>query len=374
MNTGNNREEQRKRWFLEHVSTQSGKWIVALDVFPFVIGRDEDCNLKLKSKWVSRHHAEIHKSGDLLWIRDLGSTNGTFLNQTQIQKAELLEVGDLICFGKFEFHIRNADSVRHALVEDTIAMDPSEELAYLSSLEPLLRKLLRERTVVPHFQPILSFSDLQVVGYEILGRIGEIELPSNPVELFDVAACLGCASDLSVLFREVGVDVGRQLPGYPLLFANTAPIEMDQITSLVESLEKARQIAPSNRIVLEISEKAVTFTEEMEEFRDRLADLNIGLAFDDFGVGQIRLAELAKAPPDFLKFDMSLIRHIHLAPKRFHQMILTFVKAAQDLGIATLAEGIECPDESETCRQLGFEYAQGFFHGRPSPIDELSIA
>lgn len=359
---------------LEHASDQSAKWIVTLDSFPFVIGRDEDCNLKLKSKWVSRHHAEIHKSGNLLWIRDLGSTNGTFLNQTRIQKAELLEAGDLISFGKFDFQVKSADSVRLALVEDTITMDPSNELAYLSSIEPLFRKLLHERIVVPHFQPILSFPDLQVVGYEILGRIGEIKLPSDPVELFDIAACLGCASELSALFREVGVDVGRQLPGYPLLFTNTAPMEMDQIGRLVESLEKAKQIAPTNRIVLEISEKAVASIEEMEEFRNRLADLNIGLAFDDFGVGQIRLAELAKAPPDFLKFDMSLIRHIHLAPKRFHQMVLTFVKAAEDLGIATLAEGIECSDESETCRELGFSYVQGYFHGRPSPVHELKIA
>jgi len=82
---------------------------------------------------------------------------------------------------------------------------------------------------------------------------------------------------------------------------------------------------------------------------------------------------LAKTPPDFLKFDISLIRHIHLAPKRLHQMVLTFVKAAHDLGIKTLAEGIECHDEGETCRQLGFEYAQGYFYGRPSPIGEFAL-
>ena len=70
------------------------------------------------------------------------------------------------------------------------------------------------------------------------------------------------------------------------------------------------------------------------------------LAFDDFGVGQTRLVELSNTPPDYLKFDISLIRKIHLAPKRLHQMVSTFIKASHDLGILTLAEGIECAEEA----------------------------
>ena len=96
------------------------------------------------------------------------------------------------------------------------------------------------------------------------------------------------------------------------------------------------------------------------------------LAFDDFGAGQTRLAELAKSPPDYLKFDKSLIHQIHLAPGRLHQMLSTFVNAAQDLGIDTLAEGIECSDEAETCRQLGFDFAQGFYYSKPLPIHEIN--
>jgi EAL domain-containing protein (putative c-di-GMP-specific phosphodiesterase class I) len=213
---------------------------------------------------------------------------------------------------------------------------------------------------------------MNVIGYEILGRIGEDDLPDDPVELFNVAAYMGCSSELSVLFRERGVYLGRNLSGSPLLFVNTDPIEMEHIDTLMESLERIHEMDSSNRIVLEISEKAVQNKGEMKQFRDRLAELNIALAFDDFGVGQTRLVELAETPPDFLKFDISLIRRIHLAPKRLHQMVLTFVKAAHDLGIKTVAEGIECHGEGETCRQLGFEYAQGYFYGKPLPIDALA--
>lgn len=371
---GYKRGKDRKRWFLEHVSTAPAKWMVPIQPVPFLIGRDGDCSLTLQSKWVSRHHAAIHRSGDLLWIRDLGSTNGTYVNRKKIQDAELIDAGDIISFGKFEFRIKSVDMSQSGPSDDTFSLDLTEELAHVASLEPLLRRLLSERTVIPHFQPILSFVDSNVIGYEILGRVNAEGLPSSPSELFEAATYLGCASDLSALFREVGLDVGSKLRGSPLLFVNTDAVEMVETDALVESLRRVRAAGPSIRIVLEISEKAIPDTEEMVRFRTNLTALDIGVAFDDFGVGQTRLVELAKTPPDFLKFDISLIHRIHLAPQRLHQMILTFVKAAQDLGIATIAEGIECAEENEACRQLGFEYAQGYYCGRPSPISELAFS
>lgn len=367
-----NPRKKQTRWALEHVSDASEKWMIAIEPFPFTVGRDEDCNLALQSKWISRHHAEIQTSSGLLWIRDLGSTNGTFVNRNLIQESELLEPGDIISFGRSDFCVKKFDSIGSPCAEATTSFD-STELLHMASLVPMLQRLLRERNVIPHFQPILRFPDMHVVGYEVLGRIADDDLPSDPVQLFEVAAYMGCASDLSVLFRETGVDFGKKLPGSPLLFVNTDPAELDQIDVLMESLERTRAMAASNQIVLEINERAVQHPDEMKQFRDRLAALDIALAFDDFGVGQTRLIELAKTPPDFLKFDVSLIRHIHLAPKRLHQMVLTFVKASKDLGIKTLAEGIECHDESETCRQLGFEYAQGYCYGRPAPIGEFAV-
>jgi EAL domain-containing protein (putative c-di-GMP-specific phosphodiesterase class I) len=53
----------------------------------------------------------------------------------------------------------------------------------------------------------------------------------------------------------------------------------------------------------------------LSELRKALRSLNIGLAFDDFGAGQARLVELADAPPDYIKLDISLIRDIDRAPK-----------------------------------------------------------
>jgi EAL domain-containing protein (putative c-di-GMP-specific phosphodiesterase class I) len=155
------------------------------------------------------------------------------------------------------------------------------------------------------------------------------------------------------------------------MFVNSSKFEIYGIGDLLKSMQRIRDIAPSTAVVLEINEKAAADTNELPVLRDSLKKLNMGIAFDDFGVGQTRLVELSKTPPDYLKFDISLIRQIHLAPKRLHQMVSTFIQAAHDLGILTLAEGIECSEESEVCQQIGFDLGQGYFFGKPAPIHAI---
>ena len=368
------KEKDSVKWVLEDVTDSNKEWRVVIERDPFIVGRDEECELKLTDKRISRRHFEIRRGGDLIWIRDLNSTNGTFVNHKKINQAEMLEQGDTICIGKFKFCIKNVKSNYSPIADKTYSMnsmDISQDFKDLEALEPKVRELLIHKDVIPHFQPIVKFSDMEVIGYEILGRISDKHLPSNPSELLELAQAFGYDSELSALFREVGVEFGRYLPGSPVLFVNTTPMEIYKTDDLLKSLKKINDMAPSNRIVVEINEKAITTKNEMSKLRNGLEKLNIGLAFDDFGAGQTRLVELAKAPPDYLKFDASLIHDIHLAPKRLHQMLSTFVKATQDLGIGTLAECIECSEEAKTCQQLGFNFAQGFFYGKPLPITEI---
>jgi EAL domain-containing protein (putative c-di-GMP-specific phosphodiesterase class I) len=362
--------EERIRWCLEAVSDTDKEWMIDIAPVSFIIGRDEECHLTLIDKWISRRHSEIRASGDHLWIRDLGSTNGTLVNNKVIAQAELLEHGDIIAIGRFKFRIKRAEASPNEAAE-TCSMSLSEQTSQFALLQPQLTELIRERNLFPHFQPVLSYSDMKVVGYEILSRVAGKGMSPNISELFEMAEWMGHAAELSTLCREVGVEIGRNLPGEPALFVNTCPSEIYEIDTLIASLKRLHRIAPMNRIVVEINEKAAAGTKEMARLRVGLHELNMGLAFDDFGAGQTRLVELAKVPPDFLKFDISLVRQIHLAPQRLRQMVGTFVKAAQDLGIATLAEGVECSDEAQTCRLLGFDYVQGFLYGKPLPFDEI---
>ena len=113
----------------------------------------------------------------------------------------------------------------------------------------------------------------------------------------------------------MGVRTLAQMGGKELLFVNMHPAEIAG-TQLIHSLRELRDQYPTVSVVLEVHESAVTDPRQMRELRANLISLDMGLAYDDFGAGQARLNELAEVPPDYIKFDVSLIRQIHEAPPR----------------------------------------------------------
>jgi len=121
--------------------------------------------------------------------------------------------------------------------------------------------------------------------------------------LIAVASALNLESELSRIFREEGLNCGRSLPPNCLLFANTHPAEIEEPELLKFSLRELRERAPTRPLVLEIHEAIAAQAHSMRDLRATLDDLNIGLAYDDFGAGQARLHELVEVPPDYLKFD-----------------------------------------------------------------------
>jgi pSer/pThr/pTyr-binding forkhead associated (FHA) protein len=74
----------------------------------FVIGRAEDCDLRLVNQFISRRHAELRQHGDWLHVRDLGSRNGTAVNGQPVEHEVTLDYGDVVSFGVTAFVVRVA--------------------------------------------------------------------------------------------------------------------------------------------------------------------------------------------------------------------------------------------------------------------------
>jgi EAL domain-containing protein (putative c-di-GMP-specific phosphodiesterase class I) len=129
-----------------------------------------------------------------------------------------------------------------------------------------------------------------------------------------------------------------------------------------------RAEAPSQRLTIEIHEAAVTSPEQMRVLRKLLNELDMSVAYDDFGAGQARLQEIAAAPPDYLKFDMAMIRGLDESTLGRQHLVRSLVELVNSLGICAVAEGVESEAEHEVCRELGFQLAQGYLYGRPSAL------
>lgn len=334
---------------------------------PFRVGRRPRLELPLPFGSVSGRHAEIREQDGRLVVRDLGSKNGTWVNRQRVEGETVLQDGDVLHFGQVEFRlvreVMDADSLEQTM-ELTAAASQLPQRLVVGTRE--FQEMMEQRAVRAFFQPIVALPSGERVGYEILGRGAHEGLATSPYELFRIAAALGRESELSRLFRRTGVEAARDLTGTPLVFVNTHPAEMHD-DDFLSSLTRMRELAPDMKLTVEVHEGAVAEPGRMRSLRDRLDELHIGLAYDDFGAGQARLLELVEVPPDMLKFDMSLIRGIDQAPAGKQHMVETLVHMARDLGIPCLAEGVEQDVEARTCTQLGFGYAQGYFFGRPSP-------
>jgi EAL domain-containing protein (putative c-di-GMP-specific phosphodiesterase class I) len=365
-------EVVRGHWYLESFVDGQRTSRVPLMMFPFRVGRRSGIQLTLASDLVSKDHAEIVGDGDRLAVRDLGSTNGTFVNHERVDEAELVE-GDILHFAHFEFRL-----VRGAVDDEGIegvaerATKPVAELllpAQLGHSGRQLKNLIDTGAVRVVFQRIVALPSGEIEAYEALGRGCHPELPEEPIELLRLAVGLGLERDLSRLFRLKTFDALSVHPGVRHFFLNIHPSEL-AAPELVESLRALQKAVPPVRLTLEVHESAVVDPVGIGALRSRLADIGVGLAYDDFGAGQARLLELAEVPPDYLKFDMRLVRGVDKAGPSRRKLLSSLVSVARELQVRTVAEGVETLSEAVVCAEIGFDFAQGFYFGRPTPLGE----
>jgi len=353
--------------FLEHQQKGRPPHRIKLHKFPFRIGRSPRADHVIYSQEVSTLHAEIVRDGDDFVLRDLGSTNGTFVNAERTMQHSL-RAGDIVHIASEEHRFGFTDGPKPDDVESTLAWNPGEARPDMRETHDLGR-VFALRAVSAVFQPIVRLTDGARVAYETLGRVTIEQGRYSIGDTLRIASERGQAARLSRLIREVAVSEMRHLPEKPIsIFFNLHPAEMLDLDEVASELRRvAEALAVDQEAVLEIHESAVTDPKAMRIIRERLRERQIGLAYDDFGAGQSRLMELVEVPPDYLKLDMSLVRDIDRSPKR-QDLVGALVTVMCDLGIEVIAEGIERGEEAETCRQLGCSLGQGYFFGRPAPI------
>jgi len=347
------------------VHSQDRLSMIEIRPLPFRVGRRPALHLTLPVESVSTEHAEFYDEGAGLHLRDLGSTNGTFVNRRRIADVAIQD-GDIVHFADLQFQV---------LASPEATRRPTAVVRALPSPQPLLadtvqlQQLLVKGQVGVAFQPIVELPGGRVTGHEALGRGRNPLLPEGPAELFRTAAAVGVEVELSRLFRRKIAETVAGRRDFPSVFVNTHPAELRQ-AGLVESLAELTARAAHVEFTVEIHEAAIVDVAQVVELKATLREQGIRLAYDDFGAGQARLIELGEAPPDLLKFDIRFIRGVHEAPPSKRRLLRSLVEIVQDLGAEPVAEGVESAEEAAACADIGFTRAQGYFFGRPRPAEE----
>jgi diguanylate cyclase (GGDEF)-like protein/PAS domain S-box-containing protein len=142
----------------------------------------------------------------------------------------------------------------------------------------------------------------------------------------------------------------------------------EELLPLIRREIKSTGIAASS-LIFEITETAaIANINGARQFIDALKSTGCGFALDDFGVGFSSLYYLKHLPVDYLKIDGSFIRNLPNDVSDQH-LVRSMVELAHGLGKQTIAEWVEDEGTLELLRQFGVDYAQGYFLGKPAPID-----
>lgn len=328
------------------------------------VGRRPNNRLCICQRTVSGHHAELSINHDNLILTDLNSTNGTLVNGRRIAGSVQLQDGDIVHFGQVRFSVEQCvpqPSTAGTMGSKTFVAAVPEDAVLYEGFD----RLLNRPDMDPHFQPVVRLSTGHVIGYEILVR-SRIEGLEYPDRIFRIAAMRSSEARLSEVCRSEGLLAAIQIDPGACYFVNTHAAELET-PRLLQSLKDLRHDFPKVRIVLEVHEAAITSVQYLMELSRLLKDLDIQLAYDDFGAGQARLIELFEVPPMYLKFDIKIVRGLEHASALHRASVKALVNMVHDLDVIALAEGVETQQQADICKELGFEMGQGYHFGRPQP-------
>jgi EAL domain-containing protein (putative c-di-GMP-specific phosphodiesterase class I) len=123
---------------------------------------------------------------------------------------------------------------------------------------------------------------------------------------------------------------------------------------------------------LEITETA-TLQDGDQSFKviSDLRELGVGIAFDDFGTGYASLGTLQRYPITTLKIDRGFVRDL-LTKQRDAAITRALIMLSRDIGVTTIAEGIETAEQELTLKMMGCDCGQGYLYGRSMPPSEIA--
>jgi diguanylate cyclase (GGDEF)-like protein len=239
-----------------------------------------------------------------------------------------------------------------------------------------LRHALEHGELTLHYQPKAVLATGKVGHVEALVRW---ERPGHglqpPSEFIPLAERTGLIKQLSVSVLDAALrqlrewaDSGRDLAVAVNLSARNL-LEEDLPETVAGLL--ADHGVPADRLILEITESAIMSDETHSmDVLVRLSELGVCLSIDDYGTGYSSLSRLRRLPVDEIKIDRSFVAHMDR--ERGDALIVqSTVELAHNLGLRVVAEGVETKAIWNALRELGCDYAQGYFLRKPMPPDEL---
>ena len=243
------------------------------------------------------------------------------------------------------------------------------------ALENELRRAIQQNELELHYQPIIDTKTRRICSAEALIRWRHptkgLIAPDNFIPL---AEDTGMIAQIGMWVLRTACTDAATWPAEVKVAVNLSPVQFRK-TNLADAVMTALADAglPPERLEVEITETAlIESAAECLPALHRFKNAGIAIALDDFGTGYSSLSQLTMFPFDKIKIDKSFTQNL---TKRAEcaAIISAALTLAQNLDIATTAEGVETNDQYKLLRLAGVTSLQGYLFQRPCPVSEIDF-
>jgi diguanylate cyclase (GGDEF)-like protein len=274
------------------------------------------------------------------------------------------------------YQAKSSGGMKSALFDGDLARHIRDR----SAAQHRLRTALTRRSVVAHFQPIVDLESGGVAGFEALARLLE-----EDGSILEPAAFIPVAEE-SGLILALGAQMLDRACAQACLWPDSADgdarivavnvssrqLEPGDLTAVVRDVLATTGLSPP-RLHLELTETAIMdLHPEILRQLSKIRDLGVQIGLDDFGTGYASLTHLRRLPLDFVKVDRSFIQGLGTDPGD-ERIVSAVIDLAQNLGLRSIAEGIETEGQLARLREFGCDQGQGYLFARPAPFADLSF-
>ena len=246
-----------------------------------------------------------------------------------------------------------------------------------SVLESELAGAAEAGQLVVFYQPITSALDGHATAVEALVRW---QHPTRgliqPAAFIETAERIGAIAGIgNVVLRQACADAAawQDGRGAPLpLHVNVSAAQLSD-PAFVETVRRCVSdfSLVRGQLVLEITESMVVRAATVQTTLDAVVAAGVTLAIDDFGTGYSALTTLRSLPLAIVKIDRSFVAGCPADPAD-QAVVEAIVQMARRLGLTTVAEGVERPEQEAFLREIGADTIQGYLHARPAPAAEFA--
>lgn len=248
-------------------------------------------------------------------------------------------------------------------------------LARRISMQRRLRVAIRKRQFEPAIQPIVDAQTGVCLGGEILMRWRH---PARgllaPAEFMGMAEQLGLVGDMTMMIMMRARDqLGQILKLHPQMYFsfNVEPSQLrdPSFQKQLDEIFRVDELPPCNIVIELVEREAVDARARV--VLENLRSQGYRVAIDDFGTGQSSLALLSSIGFDILKIDRSFVSSI--GTNDVNRSVLdAIIELASQLGVSTIAEGVETEAQHSELVAKGVKLIQGYLVSRPMPVTQFS--